>query len=330
MPGRKPKYTGIRETPFGTFVSTLVVGGTVRQMCGPNELELALLRDRLARHMGAKPAALNFPERKLRPISFEDAKARLNVSRKKLAASRYFGVIGTRNPGVWQAQVHFEGNRRVLLGQWRSQKDAAVARDRAKIFEEGRDARPLNFPKRSKTLAPASPEAFRREAHGRFKRTTSSRYVGVYYMGNVPGRPWISQYSSRGDEHFLGAWESEKDAAIAHDRACLYYGARNPKLNFPEKAQTLKPADGATLREEAHALKKLTTTSRYRGVSWSRCVWVAAIDTQGRTIRLRRFDDEEEAARAYDAAAQKYHGDKAKPNFAPRRAARKRPRRNTR
>jgi AP2 domain len=59
-------------------------------------------------------------------------------------------------------------------------------------------------------------------------------------------------------------------------------------------------------------------TSRFKGVSASgrpNKPWMAAIKVNRCRINLGRFVDEEEAARAYDAAARKYFGEFAHLNF---------------
>lgn len=55
---------------------------------------------------------------------------------------------------------------------------------------------------------------------------------------------------------------------------------------------------------------------RYRGVQKeSRHRWSAAIATKGRQFKLGSFDNPEDAARAYDDAARKLHGEFARLNF---------------
>lgn len=58
-------------------------------------------------------------------------------------------------------------------------------------------------------------------------------------------------------------------------------------------------------------------SSRYRGVSWREDVqkWRAYIKVDGRELHLGYFDNQEDAARAYDAAARKHFGEFAAPNF---------------
>lgn len=59
-------------------------------------------------------------------------------------------------------------------------------------------------------------------------------------------------------------------------------------------------------------------TSRYKGVSWHKLTgtWRAYIRVNYRQIQLGHFETEEEAARAYDAAALEHFGAFANLNFA--------------
>lgn len=58
-------------------------------------------------------------------------------------------------------------------------------------------------------------------------------------------------------------------------------------------------------------------SSKYKGVSWysREKIWAVKIMVDGKTIRIGYFKDEVKAARAYDEAAKKYHGEFAALNF---------------
>jgi len=62
---------------------------------------------------------------------------------------------------------------------------------------------------------------------------------------------------------------------------------------------------------------RVPTYSKYKGVSMRKKErkWEVQICVKGRRIHLGRFKNEMEAARAYDAAALKYHGRFASANF---------------
>ncbi|MBA7655390.1 hypothetical protein ES703_63294 [subsurface metagenome] len=58
-------------------------------------------------------------------------------------------------------------------------------------------------------------------------------------------------------------------------------------------------------------------SSKYKGVCWYNREkrWAVRITANGKNIPLGYFKDEIEAAKAYDKAARKYHGDFAALNF---------------
>lgn len=59
------------------------------------------------------------------------------------------------------------------------------------------------------------------------------------------------------------------------------------------------------------------STSQYKGVCWNKKEgkWIAQIGLNKQRIRIGAFNNEEEAARAYDAKARELHGEFARPNF---------------
>jgi hypothetical protein len=75
----------------------------------------------------------------------------------------------------------------------------------------------------------------------------------------------------------------------------------------------------ATLSQNACNVRinKAGCSSRYRGVRWSKVGkrWEAQLGFKRKSIFLGHFDSEEEAARVYDEAAKKYHGEFARLNF---------------
>ena len=86
-------------------------------------------------------------------------------------------------------------------------------------------------------------------------------------------------------------------------------GLNNRRLNLQRRthAQNL----------QGFQRKKTGASSRFRGVCWFKrdSVWVSYLKKNGRLHHLGRFENEEDAARAYDAAARKYFGEFASPNF---------------
>jgi hypothetical protein len=81
---------------------------------------------------------------------------------------------------------------------------------------------------------------------------------------------------------------------------------RRDNLRLATKAQNMQ-----------NRRKRKNTSSRFIGVSFDKNYkkWVTQIVYQGNKKWLGRFDSEIEAAKVYDNAAKKYHGDFARLNF---------------
>lgn len=71
----------------------------------------------------------------------------------------------------------------------------------------------------------------------------------------------------------------------------------------------------ATHRQNMMNSSSRKGSSRFKGVSWGRDCWIAMIRDNYRTVHLGGFAIEEDAARAYDEAARRLHGEFARVNF---------------
>ena len=73
----------------------------------------------------------------------------------------------------------------------------------------------------------------------------------------------------------------------------------------------------ATVAQNAWNSNKRNPRSGYKGVWFAadKGLWRAAIVCRGKRLHLGYFKDKIAAAKAYDAAAVKYHGEFARPNF---------------
>jgi hypothetical protein len=134
----------------------------------------------------------------------------------------------------------------------------------------------------------------------------SSTYRGVSWLKR--DSKWKAQIWYDGNQHIIGYFEDEEEAARAYDKAARAKHGEKAQLNFPtEKQQAAEEA------KQQRWIKCGVAPSTYRGVSWEKSSnkWVARIKYDGKQHIIGYFEDEEEAARAYDRAARAHHGEKA-------------------
>jgi hypothetical protein len=153
------------------------------------------------------------------------------------------------------------------------------------------------------------------QANKERQKNNTSGYKGVNWHA---GR-WAARIRVNRRRVHLGQYDDPETAALVYDAAARRFYQEFAGLNFPQRA---------TPPEIEHLVERLLTKraeppviipkrrSRYRGVVWERGRWRAKITVKGVRLHLGCFDEEEAAARAYDAAARQHLGARAKLNFA--------------
>jgi hypothetical protein len=201
--------------------------------------------------------------------------------------------------------------KRLGLGIWATEREAALAYDRAAVHYLGREAR-RNFPRSRPSAADA--EALREEARRRFKLETASIFRGVFAIR----KRWEARINHDHKHDALGAWGTQWEAAEAYDRAARFFFGREAQLNFPRRR--LPALSPAAIRRLSRLARKAEAhySSKYLGVRFMDQArpWVGELTPLGGThLILGSWTSEPDAARAYDRAARFYFGPRAELNF---------------
>jgi hypothetical protein len=219
---------GIGRAARDTYFAA--IPGSDKRVAGfDSERDATIARERMELALGLA-VRTSAAARRLGPATAADLRRELREIRKASRSSRYYGVM--RAPGpmfTWRARLRL-GGREQPLGDYRSEREAAIAVDRARLACEEDEPDDLNLPSVSKRLGPATPTRLRREAHAIFKKTTTSRYEGVFQ--DRRDGAWQAMITVRGWRYYLGRFDDDEVAAKAYDDAAKRLGSKTAKLNF--------------------------------------------------------------------------------------------------
>lgn len=201
----------------------------------------------------------------------------------------------------------------VYAGCWTSPNEAAIARDRLRLHH-GIDRR-LRFAREARARGPASAEELRMEALRLSRADRATIYRGVYWDADRESWRADAYRADRSGYDIIGFFGDDREAAVIRDRVMLHIHGRAAltTLNFPN--ETLKPLALEAARRKARYQARTDKSSNYLGVNFQKGRWSAGITVDWERHHLGTFDEEFEAARAYDRAAVFLKGPNAKLNF---------------
>jgi hypothetical protein len=224
---------------------------------------------------------------------FSSSKGGLGLGKGvKRQTSTYRGVYWNKGRGKqWVAQIKYDGKQH-QLGYFEDEEEAARAYDRVARAHKGEKAQ-LNFPTKKEQAAEKA-----KQQRWITCGEAGSKYRGVHW--HKRNGKWRATIRYDGKVHHLGCFEDDEVAARAYDRAARAHQGEKAQLNFPAEGES-GPAQ----------------SSKYRGVSWFKKnnKWQVQLYFDGKKHQLGYFEDEEDAARAYDRAARAHKGGAEKLNF---------------
>lgn len=165
--------------------------------------------------------------------------------------------------------------------------------------------------------------------HGATNRNKSSKYHGVYFCNST--KKWWVRINKNEKPSSENCYDLEEEAAVVADYIALNKYNEAAMRNFPElcfdeiekKYHEIKEKYGHTKSERWAKVMQGSTrykskSSKYVGVTENKNRkkrWCARIKYLKKYIFIGNFDDEEDAAGAYDKKALELYGAHAKLNF---------------
>ncbi len=143
---------------------------------------------------------------------------------------------------------------------------------------------------------------------------------GLFAIVDAADYEWLNRYRW----HARGGPTGYASTTIDHRVVFMHRLIMNPAEGYVVDHKNGNRHDNrrsnlreCTQSENRQNSRKSRGTSRFKGVFWNtrRGKWSAVISCRGKTIYLGSFDDETEAARAYDRKARELFGAFACPNF---------------
>lgn len=204
--------------------------------------------------------------------------------------------IGNRGYAViWQFDAN--GKRRVL-----SMHRLIAARAFADDLFAGYQVDHINrnrLDNRRQNLRLATPQ---QNLANRQRRSDSTNpYKGICV---TTSQRWTAAIGVAGETIALGVYDTPEEAAAMYVIAQRHFFG-DFAMDLPEGV-VITPAMEGRFQRILHRRNQpkppAVRHSAYRGLMWDRTAWRVSLQVNNQRIELGRFDDEEEAARAYDEA----------------------------
>ncbi|KAK9808652.1 hypothetical protein WJX72_001315 [[Myrmecia] bisecta] len=146
----------------------------------------------------------------------------------------------------------------------------------------------------------------------------SSKFRGVSWNSNCC--KWRAQVWKGSEVHHLGYYEDEEEAARAYDRAVQELRGPDANVNFPTPEQLSNANKKKSTRKSRSLSAQLydnddamSEESQFFGVSWNPAThkWLAELWNGVKYLLLGSFEEEAQAAQAYDRACLSLYGEAA-------------------
>jgi hypothetical protein len=256
-----------------------------------SEYEAAECYNKKAIELYGKHAILNKLDPKDKPENYEFHKKYHYI--KEGYSSRFQGVNKDKS-GFYIARLTYNGNR-INIGYYETELEAAyyynkMVLDINKKF--GQELK-LNYlkPEEIQTVEKATQKYFEHKEYG------DTIYSCIFYKKNK-SKPWECYFQDKGIKHYIGAFYSEKESAIAYNDYIIKNNI-NRKLN--RLVDRSNPKDNISNLDIKYHQNKEKGTSRFTGVyKINDKYYKAVLCYNKKNIQIGQYSSELEAAYFYN------------------------------